>query len=157
MTPVSPSYEPSSGGSGARIIGRATSSGGPGPACMLADTLIGDKVISSDGKDVGKIDDIMLDVRGGRIAYAVLSCGGFLGMGDKLLAVPWEALILDTDEKCFRLDATEDRIKSASGFDKDHWPAMADEQWGSSLHQYYDREPYWLTTQDVAGNRPPEH
>lgn len=136
MTPVSPIYEPSSDGGGARIIGHATSSGGPGPDFMLADTLIGDKVLSSDGKGIGKIDDIMLDVRSGRIAYAVLSCGGFLGMGDKLLAVPWGALTLDTDEKCFRLDATEERIKSASGFDKDHWPTMADSQWSHVADQH---------------------
>jgi len=55
-------------------------------------------------------------------------------MGDKLFAVPWGAFTLDTDEKCFRLDATEERMKSASGFDKDHWPAMADSQWGWALH-----------------------
>ncbi|WP_042303621.1 PRC-barrel domain-containing protein [Paraburkholderia kururiensis] len=136
MTPGSPIYEPSSDGSDAQIIGLATSSGGPGPGVMAADTLIGDKVLSSDGKGIGKIEDIMLDVRSGRIEYAVLSCGGFLGMGDKLLAVPWGALTLDTDEKCFRLGATEERIKSASGFDKDHWPAMADSQWGHVAHQY---------------------
>ncbi|SAK70196.1 PRC-barrel domain-containing protein [Caballeronia glebae] len=56
-----------------------------------------------DGEDIGKISDIMLDVRGGRFAYAVLSEGGFLGMGTKLHAIPWSALTLDTAEKCFRV------------------------------------------------------
>lgn len=133
MTPVSPSNQLPSDSSGARIIGHATSRGGAGPNVMAATTLTGDKVLSSDGKEIGKIADIMLDVRSGRIAYVVLSCGGFLGMGDKLLAVPWGAFTLDTDEKCFRLDATEERMKSASGFDKYHWPAMADSQWGWAL------------------------
>jgi sporulation protein YlmC with PRC-barrel domain len=48
---------------------------------MAAATLDGDTVITSDGEDIGKIPDIMLDVRGGRIVYAVLSSGGFLGRG----------------------------------------------------------------------------
>ncbi|EDT06265.1 PRC-barrel domain-containing protein [Burkholderia ambifaria] len=134
MTLVSPSNQPSSNSSGARIIGHATSTGGAGPNVMAATTLTGDKVLSSDGKEIGKVIDIMLDVCSGRIAYVVLSCGGFLGMGDKLFAVPWGAFTLDTDEKCFRLDATEERMKSASGFDKDHWPATADSQWGWALH-----------------------
>jgi hypothetical protein len=68
----------------------------------------------------------MLDVRGGRIAYAVLSSGGFLGMGHTLYAIPWSALTLDTGEKCFRLDIAAERIKNAPGFDKDHWPALSD-------------------------------
>ena len=85
--------------------------------------------MSSDGEHVGKISDIMFDVRGGRIAYAVLSTGGFLGMGDTLHAIPWSALTLDTDDKCFVLDASAERIKNAPGFDKDNWPSMADMQW----------------------------
>ena len=116
---------------------------GPGPDVMAADTLDGDKVLSADGDDIGKIKEIMLDVRSGRIAYAVLSSGGFLGIGDKLLAIPWSALTLDTDRKCFLLDMPTESVKNAPGFDKDHWPAMADPTWATSIHQYYGREPYW--------------
>ncbi|MFP3554403.1 PRC-barrel domain-containing protein [Paraburkholderia sp. SIMBA_049] len=129
---------------GADIVG--TSSGrrrGPGPEVMAADTLDGDKVLSADGDDIGKIKDIMLDVRSGRIAYAVLSSGGFLGIGDKLLAIPWSALTLDVDRECFRLDMPTESVKNAPGFDKDHWPSMADSTWATSIHQYYGREPYW--------------
>jgi hypothetical protein len=95
----------------------------------------------------------MLDVRGGRIAYAVLSSGGFLGMGHTLYAIPWGALTLDAGEKCFRLDITADRIKNAPGFDKDHWPTMSDPQWGSSLHEYYNQRPYWLATRGAVEGR----
>ena len=66
----------------------------------------------------------MLDVRRGRVAYAVLSSGGFLGIGDKLLAIPWSALTLDTDSKCFRLAATAEQVRNSPGFDKDSWPSM---------------------------------
>ncbi|MGF6604006.1 sporulation protein YlmC with PRC-barrel domain [Paraburkholderia sp. GAS448] len=120
-------------------------------------TLTGNELFTSDREDIGKISENTLDVRGGRIAYAVLSSGGFLGMGDRLFAIPWSALTLDTDEKCFRLDVTADRLKNAPAFDKDHWLAMADPLWGSSLHQYYDRQPYWLATRDFAENHPLEH
>jgi sporulation protein YlmC with PRC-barrel domain len=131
------------GSRGAAIVGRGVGDG-PGPDVMGASTLEGDKVYSSDGEHVGKISEIMLDVRGGRIAYAVLTSGGFLGMGDTLHAIPWGALTLDTDEKCFRIGVTAQRIKDAPGFDKDSWPAMADPQWGTTLHEYYGRNPYWI-------------
>lgn len=131
-------------GPGARIVGKGSETAeGPGPEVMAADTLEGNKVISSDGEDVGKVKDIMLDVSSGRIAYAVMSSGGFLGIGDKLLAIPWNALTLDTDSKCFQLAMPAERVKNAPGFDKDHWPSMADRSWASSVHQFYGREPYW--------------
>ena len=154
MTALDPGTQQPSAGTGAHIVGIA-SGDGPGPYVMAAATLDGNKVLTSDGEHVGKIAAIMLDVRGGRIAYAVLSSGGFLGMGDTLHAIPWSALTLDTDEKCFRLlEMTADRIKNAPGFDKDHWPSMADPQWGSSVHDYYNRRPYWMATRDVVEEDP---
>ncbi|EUC20656.1 PRC-barrel domain protein [Burkholderia sp. BT03] len=98
---------------------------------MAAATLDGNKVVTADGEHVGKISDIMLDVRSGRIAYAVLSEGGFLGMGTTLHAIPWSALTLNAGEKVFLVALMADEIKNAPGFDKDHWPPMADPQWGS--------------------------
>ena len=131
---------------------------------MAAAALDGNKVMSTDGEHVGKISDIMLDVRGGHIAYAVLSEGGFLGMGPKLHAIPWSALTLDTAEKCFYVDISAERLKDDLGFDKDHWhhwPSMADAAWGTATHSYYNRQPYWLADQDVMENdpaiRPLEH
>jgi sporulation protein YlmC with PRC-barrel domain len=128
--------------SGAQIVGGGVGDG-PGPDVMAAATLDGNKVMTSDGEHVGKIADIMLDVRSGRIAYAVLSEGGFLGMGSTLHAIPWNALTLDTAEKCFRVDIAAQRIKDDQGFDKDHWPSMADTAWGTQMHEYYNRQPYW--------------
>jgi sporulation protein YlmC with PRC-barrel domain len=132
------------GDTGARIVGKGSATAeGPGPDVMAAATLDGNRVASSDGEDIGKIKDIMLDVRSGRVAYAVLSSGGFLGIGDKLLAIPWNALTLDTQQKCFVVDMTAEHVKNAPGFDKDHWPSMADETWATSVHQFYGSEPYW--------------
>jgi len=153
MATYDPNARPATGGSGATIVGSGVGEG-PGPDVMAAATLSGDKVITSDGEDVGKISDIMLDVRGGRIAYAVLASGGFLGMGHTLYAIPWSALTLDTNEKCFRLGVTAEHIKEAPGFDKDHWPAMSDPQWGSSVYAYYNQQPYWRVTRDIGEGLP---
>ncbi len=128
-----------SGQQGARIMQH----GGPGPDVMAADTLQGDDVINLQGDKLGSIEDIMLDVASGRVAYAVLSFGGILGMGDKLFAIPWSALALDADRKCFVLDVSKDRLEKAPGFDKDHWPSMADQNWASQVYAYYNQQPYW--------------
>lgn len=128
---------------GARIIGGDNDNSGPGPEVMGSDTLCGDDVLNAAGDKLGEVTEIMLDVRGGRIAYAVLSCGGFLGMGDKLFAIPWSALTLDADRKCFILDVDKERLENAPGFDKSHWPAMADLTWATEVHTYYGVKPYW--------------
>jgi sporulation protein YlmC with PRC-barrel domain len=130
---------------GARIISDPDRSGseGPGPRLMSASTLEGDAVINRAGEKLGTLAEIMLDVPTGRIAYAVLSSGGFLGVGDKLFAIPWRALTLDTENKCFVLDVAKERLERAPGFDKDHWPSMADERWARDVHDYYGARPYW--------------
>ena len=132
-----------SSGGGARVVGGQPNFSGPGPEVMAADTLQGDKVVNTAGENLGEIEDIMLDVPSGRIAYAVLSFGGVMGMGDKLFAIPWSALTLDADRKCFVLDIDKDRLKNAPGFDKDHWPSMADTSWAEQVHTFYNRAPYW--------------
>ena len=116
---------------------------GPGPYIMSADTLQGDKVVNSQGEDLGDIETIMLDVPKGRIAYAVLSFGGLMGLGSKFFAIPWEALTLDADRECFVLDIDKERLKDAPGFDEDHWPEMGDLQWATHVHSYYNSRPYW--------------
>jgi sporulation protein YlmC with PRC-barrel domain len=129
---------------GAPIVGAERhASSGPGPQVMDATTLIGDSVVSASGDDLGKIEAIMLDVSTGRIAYAVMSFGGFLGMGKKLFAVPWSALTLDAAEKRFIFNVVKEQLQNAPGFDKDHWPSMADTTWATELHTYYKVRPYW--------------
>lgn len=115
---------------------------GPGPRLMGADTLIGDDVYNHKDEDLGDIKEIMLDVPNGRIAYAVLSFGGFLGVGNKLFAVPWSAMTLDTENKRFILNVDKERLESAPGFDPDHWPDMADPTWENEIHSYYGTKPY---------------
>jgi len=115
---------------------------GPGPQLMGADSLVGNDVFNRDSEDLGDIKEIMLDMRSGRVSYAVLSFGGFMGAGKKFFAVPWQALQLDTKNKRFVLDVSKDQLESAPGFDKDHWPDMADPTWEKSIHAHYGTKPY---------------
>lgn len=110
---------------------------GPGPRLMGAETLIGDDVCNRKGEVLGDIKEIMLDTLSGKVCYAVMSFGGFLGMGGKLFAVPWSALRLDTENKRFELNVEKDRLKEAPGFDKSDWPDMADPSWVDAIHSYY--------------------
>lgn len=110
---------------------------GPGPELMGASTLIGDRVRNQEDEELGEIKEIMLETRTGRISYAVLTFGGFLGMGEKLFAVPWDALTLDTQNKGFVLNVDKARLKDAPGFDKNKWPDMSDPSWTSQVRSYY--------------------
>src|SRR5690348_4704546 len=96
---------------------------------LSASTLTGDRVRNAAGEDLGKLEEIMIDVVSGRVAYAVLSFGGFLGMGNKLFAVPWRALSLNERDHEFVLDVDRTTLENAPGFDRDNWPDMTDPTW----------------------------
>jgi len=115
---------------------------------LSASSLAGDQVQNSAGDDLGKVAEIMIDIPAGKVAYAVLSFGGFLGMGNKLFAVPWSALRVDEDKKIFILDVDKQKLENAPGFDKDNWPDMADTAWGNEIFSYYGAVPYWETKSD---------
>jgi hypothetical protein len=89
------------------------------------------------------VEDLVIDSRDDRVVYAILSFGGFLGMGDKNFAIPWQALGFDVDNKVAVLNIDQDRLKNAPGFDKDNWPDMTDRTWASQIHTHYGYTPYW--------------
>ena len=113
------------------------------PRVLSASTLCGDFVTNAGGEDLGRIEELMIDLRDGRVAYAVLSFGGFLGIGDKLFAVPFRALQLDTRRKCFILDVPREKLENAPGFDKNEWPDFADPSFGDEVYGYYGVAAYW--------------
>lgn len=113
---------------------------GPGPRLMGANTLIGDNVYNPNEEDLGDIKEIMLDVASGKVAYAVLSFGGVLGLGKKLFAVPWTALTLDPENKRFTLNVSKESLAHAPGFDKDDWPDFADKIWADNVHNFYQQK-----------------
>jgi sporulation protein YlmC with PRC-barrel domain len=117
------------------------------PRVWKTNDIKSDRVRNAAGEDLGKIEELMIDVNTGRVAYAVLSFGGFLKMGNKLFAIPWEALQLDSTNKHFILNVDKSRLENATGFDKDNWPDFADPRFGATLYQHYGYKPYW---EDVA-------
>jgi sporulation protein YlmC with PRC-barrel domain len=120
---------------------------------LTASTLTGESVQNASGEDLGTVNEIMIDVPTGRVAYAVLSFGGFLGMGEKLFALPWSALTLDEDRKIFILNVAKDKLTKAPGFDKNNWPDMADPVWGAKIYSYYGARPYWETYKEEMAYR----
>ncbi len=98
-----------------------------GRSCKASE-LIGLNVRGKTGDDdIGEISDLMIG-RDGRIVYAAVSFGGFLGMGDKMFAVPFGAvdMVRDGDDDMYaRIDVTEETLEKKEGFDQDHWPEMA--------------------------------
>lgn len=111
------------------------------PRLLSATSLMKDDIYNQNGEELGDVKELMLDVASGKVCYAVLSFGGFLGMGEKLFAVPWSALTLDRENRRFILNGDAKRFENAPGFDKDHWPDMADSTWEKSIHSYYGTQP----------------
>jgi uncharacterized protein YrrD len=105
--------------------------------------VIGRKVVNNQGENLGKVEEIMIDAVPGRVAYAVLSFGGFLGVGDKLFAVPWKSLNYDPQQQAFVINADKKVLEKAPGFDKNNWPDMADTNLRANIYSYYKAEPYW--------------
>ena len=103
------------------------------PLMLSSSSICSDHVKNATGEELGKIEDLMIDLYSGRIAYAVLSFGGFLDVGNKLFAIPWEALTVDTIKKEFILKVEKSRLEKAPGFDKDHWPNKADTTFASAI------------------------
>ncbi|MFW5693378.1 MAG: PRC-barrel domain-containing protein [Thermoguttaceae bacterium] len=127
--------------------GRSAEPGGEAAAQRLAvraSELIGMDVYNSEGDALGSVYDIVIDPRSGRVRYAALSYGGFLGFGDKLVAVPWEAFTVQSiqarGEYQLVLNATEEQIKGASGFDQDKWPNFAEPELAEELDAHYGIE-----------------
>ena len=120
------------------------------PRVLSASTITGDKVFNTAGEHLGTIKELMIDLDSGIIAYAVLSFGGFLGMGDKLFAIPWEALTIDEENHSIILEVDKEVLKNAPGFDKDNWPdnAKYEAGWLLGVYEYYGFSPYWMPDEE---------
>ncbi|HTE33225.1 MAG TPA: PRC-barrel domain-containing protein [Chryseolinea sp.] len=109
---------------------------------LTATSIIGDKIENLDGDDLGKIDNLMINLQSGEIEYVVVEFGSFLGMGGKLFAVPYKHLVLNKEKECFTLNRDKEHFKNMPGFDRNHWPDTND-------HTYYqDVDVYWGATVD---------
>lgn len=102
---------------------------------LTATSIIGDKVINREGEDIGEISDIMINILDGNIEYLIIEFGGFLGVGEKLFAVPFSAVKLNAKDQNFTLDVEKSFLESAPGFDKEHWP--------DTNSHYFDVNTHW--------------
>ncbi len=107
---------------------------------LSASSLTGDSVKNAQGDDLGDIKEIMIDTENGQVQYYVLSFGGFMGMGNKLFAIPPQAMDVDTENECMVLNLDKETLKNAPGFDDDNWPSMADETFRNKVYGYYGYE-----------------
>jgi sporulation protein YlmC with PRC-barrel domain len=116
------------------------------PFCHKASEVIGSKVKNPQGEDLGKVEELVVEPASGSIEYAVVSFGGFLGMGDKLFAVPFSLLkapdVPEGDRLAhFTLNVDKARMEKAPGFDKNNWPDVSAPNWGDEIHRYYGTSP----------------
>ena len=113
------------------------------PKVLSASTLMRNRVTNVNGEDLGKVEEIMIDLDRARVAYVVLSFGSKALGKDKLFAVPWEVLKISHHDRKFILNVSEETLKEAPGFDKDDWPDTADLSWLADVYECYECVPYW--------------
>jgi hypothetical protein len=106
----------------------------------------GTNVYNTVGESIGSIYDVMIDKKSGKVAYAVMSFGGFLGMGNEYHPLPWSTLKYDTGKEGYVVNLSKSKLEGAP-----HYPQGADPGWGnrdyeSKLHSYYGVGPYWGST-----------
>jgi sporulation protein YlmC with PRC-barrel domain len=107
---------------------------------LSSSSITGTNVTNQKGENLGTVKDLMIDTENGTVNYAVLSFGGFLGMGDKYFAIPFEAFSVNTTTETFVLNVSKDRLENAPGFDKDNWPQTSDTKYWDNLYTHYGVE-----------------
>jgi hypothetical protein len=110
-------------------------------ALIGSDKVEGTSVRTSAGDKIGEIERVMIDKRSGRVAYAVMSFGGFLGIGEDFYPVPWEKLHYNTELDAYELDVDETRVRGAPSYpmDRGDWGRADD----ARIFSYWGVEPYW--------------
>lgn len=113
---------------------------------LPASKLIGHDVRNHDGKYLGEIEDMVIDMESGDVAYVVLSFGGasgVIGFKDKWIAVPLPLLRLSLTDGTIYLNVDKDDLEDAPGFKKGNWPNAITTEWVEEVHVYYGVKPYW--------------
>jgi sporulation protein YlmC with PRC-barrel domain len=119
---------------------------------LATSALKGSRVGNFAGEDLGKVDDLVVDIASGRLEYVVVTMGGFLGIGDKLCAVPWELFTVRAADHEFLLDIEKQMLLDAPAFERSKWPDMSDDAWGAAIHSHFAQKPYWNSDVTYAGD-----
>ena len=112
-------------------------------ALIASDRVEGTVVRRPNGEKVGAIERLMIDKLSGKVAYAVLSFGGFLRLGEKHLPIPWERLKYDPAGGAYSIDITDDELAQAPSFAADKEFDWGDRSSERALHDFYQARPYW--------------
>ncbi len=115
----------------------------PNGRLISADQVSGTAVYDPRGEKLGSVEDVMIDKASGRIAYAVLSFGGFLGIGDKHHPLPWGTLKYDQTLGGYVVDLDRRVLEGGPAYATAEPVAWNDRAWGARLHDYYKARPYW--------------
>jgi len=111
-------------------------------AAIPAKRVNGTEVYNSSGEHLGEIEDIMIDKPSGEVVYAIMSFGGFLGMGEKFHPLPWQVLHYDTSKDGYVVDLSKEQLKKAPAYSRDEL-SDNDTLWRGKVFDYYDQPPYW--------------
>ncbi|WP_230532616.1 PRC-barrel domain-containing protein [Microvirga roseola] len=117
-----------------------------GKPLIESDRVEGTAVYDFDGNHIGTIKRVMIEKVSGRVAYAVMSFGGFLGLGSEEYAIPWSVLDYDTELEGYRTALTEEDVRHAPSFSRDQGSDWSDPQRDRELHDYYGVTYYWLSS-----------
>jgi hypothetical protein len=110
---------------------------------IAADKVEGTPVKNGRGEQLGTIERVMIDKRSGKVAYAIMAFGGFLGTGEHRHPLPWSVLTYDTDLDAYVVDLDKDKLQDAPTFMPNENVDWADEAWARNIHDYYGARPYW--------------
>lgn len=111
---------------------------------IAADKVEGTTVKNPQGETLGSIENVMIDKLSGKVAYAVMSFGGFLGIGDRRHPLPWNALTYDTGQDAYVVGLDKQTLEKAPSYAPDERVDWEDEAWGRRVHDYYQVPPYWI-------------
>ena len=116
----------------------------PRPRSLIAsDRVVGTEVRRPGGGKVGRIERLMLDKASGRVAYAVMSFGGFLGLGEDYYTLPWAMLTFDPALDAYVVDLTEEQLRNAPARSPEGGDPADERDWEEHVHRYYNAAPYW--------------
>jgi sporulation protein YlmC with PRC-barrel domain len=110
---------------------------------IAADKVEGTYIYNPAGESLGSVEDVMIDKVSGKIAYAVVGFGGFLGIGDRHYPLPWEKLKYDTNMGGYVVDLDKRTLEGAPSYATDEQAAWEDPAWGRRVYDYYGAHPYW--------------
>ena len=114
-----------------------------GKPLIESDRVEGTTVYDAKGNNIGSIKRLMIEKLSGRVAYAVMSFGGFLGMGDQEHTVPWNALHYEASLGGFRTNITEEQLRDAPAYSRDRDNDWSDRKREKELHDHYRADYYW--------------